>query len=140
MGNKPPKKVHTSDACIDAAQQKLNIRYPDVIRDKLKANNGFYLAGLYFFPVFDPEDKFHTFDCIVRENQNPSGWSHFLPEGYVAIANEDHLILALREGDDTTVYFIDHQLGEIVEEISPDELENWLERQEKKIQKIYRET
>jgi hypothetical protein len=128
---KPKKKVITDDKSIDQAEQKLGIKYPPIIRDKLKEHNGFYWGYFRFFCVFDEEDKFHTFDDVVRENENPSaGWKQYLPEGHVAIANEDLLCLTLNTNKDGKVYFYDHGSGKLeVFAESDEELQQKLDEQ-----------
>lgn len=109
---KPKKKVMTDDKSIDLAEEKLGIKYPQIIRNKLREHNGFYWGYFRFFCVLDEEDKFHTFDDVVKENENPSaGWKQYLPEGHVAIANEDLLCLTLTNKKDGKVYFYDHGSG-----------------------------
>lgn len=111
---KPKKKVITNDGSIDVAEQKLGIKYPQIIRDKLKERNGFYWGYFRFFCVLDEEDKFHTFDDVVKENENSSdGWKQYLPEGHVAIANEDLLCLTLNTEKDGKVYLYDHESGKL---------------------------
>lgn len=111
---KPQKKIITDDKSIDQAEQKLGIKYPQIIRERLKEHNGFYWGYFRFFCVLDEEDKFHTFDDVVRENENSSaGWKQYLPEGYIVIANEDLLCLALNTKKNGKVYFYDHESGKL---------------------------
>ena len=132
---KPKKKVITNDKSIDQAEQKLGIKYPQIIRDKLKKRNGFYWGYFRFFCVLDGEDKFHTFDDIVRENENPSaGWKRYLPEGHIAIANEDLLCLALNTEKDGKVYFYDHGSGKL--EVFADSNEKLKQKLDKQDQEL----
>lgn len=134
---KSQKKVVTEDKVIDQAEQKLGIKYPLIFRNKLKEQNGFYWGYFRFFCVFDEEDKLHTFDDVVKENENPSaGWKQYLPKGYVAIANNDLLCLTLNTKKDGKVYFYDHGSGELeVFAQSDEELKQKLDHQENLISK-----
>ena len=129
---KPKKKIVTDDKSIDNVEQKLGIKYPQIIRNKLKERNGFHWGYFRFFCVFDEEDKFHTFDDVARENENPSdGWKQYLPKGHVVIANEALLCLTLNTKKDGKVYFYDHEKGRLeVFAESDEELENKLKKQE----------
>lgn len=132
---KSKKKIVTNDKSIDNVEQKLDIKYPQIIRDKLKEHNGFHWGHFNFFCVLDADDKFHTFDNIVRENENPSaGWKKYLPKGHIAIANNDLLCLTLNTKKDGKVYFYNHENGKLkVFAESDEELENKLEKQEKEL-------
>ncbi len=110
---KTPRKVTTEDKYIDSVENILGIKYPKVIRDMLLKSNGFSWGYYNFFPVRDEEDLEHTFDDVVRENNNPNGWSNYLPEGYVAIANEDSYCLALSKVKDGKVYYFDNERKEL---------------------------
>jgi hypothetical protein len=109
------KKIITNDESINEAESKLNIVYPKEIREMLKIKNGFYLGGFRFYKVLDKEDLQHTFDDVVRENTNSSaGWKQFLPEGYVAIADDEGQgCLALNTNKDGKVYYWNNNTGEI---------------------------
>ncbi len=113
MGNS--KRIVTNDESINQAELKLNISYPKEIREMLKAKNGFYLGGYRFYCVLDKEDIQHTFDDIFRENTNFSaGWRQSLPEGYVAIADDEGQgCLALNINKDGKVYYWNNDIGEI---------------------------
>lgn len=130
---KSKKKVVTDDKSIDNAEKILNIKYPQIIRNKLKERNGFCWGYFRFFCVFDKEDEFYTHDDVVRENENPpAGWKQYLPKGYVAIAIEDLLCLALSTKKDGKIYFYDHERGKLeVFAESDEELEEKLKKQEK---------
>lgn len=111
---KPQNKVITSDEFIDRAEKSLQIKYPEIIRKKLKEQNGFYWDYFRFFCVLDDDDKYHTFDDVVRENENQStGWKLFLPENQVAIANEDHVCLTLNTNQDGNIYIYDNEIGSL---------------------------
>lgn len=112
---KPEKKVVTGDRSVDNAEEKLSVRYPTVIRERLKERNSFSWGAFDFFCVFDEEDKFHTFDDVARENENPeAGWKKYLPEGFVAIADDGGQgCLALNVAKDGKVYYWDNKKGEI---------------------------
>ncbi|EKD57376.1 MAG: hypothetical protein ACD_57C00325G0003 [uncultured bacterium] len=109
------KKITTNNDSIDQAESKLNINYPKEIREMLKNKNGFYFGGFRFYKVLDKEDLQHTFDDVVRENTNsPAGWQQFLPEGYVAIADDEGQgCLALNTNKDGKVYYWNNDIGEI---------------------------
>jgi len=113
MGN--PKKIITNDESINEAELKLNISYPKEIREMLKLKNGFYLGGYRIYCVLDKEDIQHTFDDVVRENTNSSaGWKQSLPEGCVAIADDEGQgCLALNINKDGKVYYWNNDIGEI---------------------------
>ena len=112
MGN--PKKIITNDESINQAESKLNVSYPKEIREMLKTKNGFYLGGFRFYGVLDKEDLQHTFDDIVRENTNPAGWKQLLPDGYVAIADDEGQgCLALNTNKDGKVYYWNNDIGQI---------------------------
>ncbi len=108
---KTDKKVNTNDESIDSAEQKLNIVFPQIIREKLKDRNGFQLGEFRFFGVLDKEDLQHTFDDIVKENTNPqAGWSQYLPKEYVAIADDGGQgCLVLNTNKDGKAYYWNHQ-------------------------------
>lgn len=102
---KTPKKLITNDASIDNAEKVLGIRYPKVIREKLKERNGFEWGGFEFFPVYDEDDKQHTSDDVVRENNAPdTGWSQYIPTDYVCIASSDLECLLLNKNKDGKIY------------------------------------
>jgi len=130
---KPPKKITTNDQSIDNAEQKLGIKYPQIIRNKLKERNGFEWGYFRFFCVLDEEDKFYTFDDVVRENENPSaGWKQYLPEGQVAIASADLWCLTLSTNKDGKIYFYDHQTGKLeVFAETDEELQQKLDKEDK---------
>ncbi|MBU4210564.1 SMI1/KNR4 family protein [Patescibacteria group bacterium] len=107
---KPSKKIVTNDKSIDNAEQELDIKYPPIIRDRLKERNGFDWGHFRFFCVLDQEDKFHTFDDVVRENKS---WKQYLPENQIAIASEDILCLTLSTKKDNSIYLYNHQTGEL---------------------------
>jgi tetratricopeptide (TPR) repeat protein len=111
---KSKKKIITDDKSINDLEQKLNIKYPQVLRNKLKVQNGFYWGSFRFFCVLDKEDKQHTSDDVIRENENSSaGWNQSLPEGYYAIASENRRCLALNTLRDGKVYLYDIEDNEL---------------------------
>lgn len=112
---KNPKKVITNDESINQAESKLNISYPKEIREMLKQQNGFDLGGFNFYKVLDSEDLQHTFDDVVRENTNPqAGWKQYLPEGYVAIADDGGQgCLTLNTNKDGKIYYWNNDIGEM---------------------------
>lgn len=114
MANKKPKKkVTTNEQSIQRAENALNIQYPHIIKEKIKAKNWFYGWEYRFFCVLDDDDKFHTFDDVVRENTIERTWrKHHIPAAYVAIA-EDGMwwCLALNTNKDNIIYSISH--GEV---------------------------
>lgn len=100
------KKVITNDQSIDQCEAKLDIVYPEEVREMLKQKNGFYLGGFRFYCVLDKEDLQHTFDDVSRENTNLSGWQKFLPNGYIAIADDGGQgCLALNKNKDGKIYY-----------------------------------
>jgi hypothetical protein len=142
MDTKPVKKTGTDDSSINKAEEKLDIKYPEIIKGKLKESNGFRWGYFdKFYPVFDEEDKFHTFDDVVRENENPNGWKTILPEGYVAIASDDAgNCMTLSTKKDGIVYFFDHETGEIdIFASNETELKEKLDKEEKELEEIYHE-
>lgn len=105
---KPPKKIFTEDANIIKAEETLDIRYPEIIRERLKKSNGFEWGGFNFYQVLDEDDKYHTFDDVVRNNQNEvAGWAKFLPVGFIAIADLDSFCLCLSTNKDGKIYYLD---------------------------------
>lgn len=112
---KPVKKIITTDFSIDTAEDKLEIKYSQVIRDKLKKTNGFDWGGYRFFCVLDEEDKFHTFDDVIRENNSEdTGWVNFLPKEYIAIADDGGRgCLVLNKNKDGKVYYFNNELNKI---------------------------
>ena len=97
---KAKKKLGTNEESIARAEQKLGIRYPGLIREMLKERNEFFWGAYRFFGVLDDEDKYHTFDDVVRENNNPvAGWAKYLPKGFVCIANQDNNCLLLNKNN-----------------------------------------
>lgn len=111
---KSMKKVITDDKSINDLEQKLNIKYSQILRNKLKERNGFYWGSFRFFCVLDQEDKQHTSDDVVRENENPAtGWNQSLPEGYFAIASENRRCLALNTLKDGKIYIYDVEDDEL---------------------------
>ena len=138
---KPKKKLITSDAAIDAAEEKLGITYPKLIREKLKQRNGFGWGFFQFYCVFDEEDAFHTFDDVVRANTNEmTGWQQFMPEGYVAIADDEVIVLALKQGE-SGVYRYDHTSGTVeIYAMTDEELETKLGQEEEEAKQIYEDT
>ena len=112
---KIPKKINANIQSIEAAENKLNIKYPSVIKNKILQKNGFDTEEFTFYCVFDEEDKYHTFDDVVRENTNDdSGWLHYLPNNYVAIAEDGGKgCLALNTNQDGKVYYYENSTGEI---------------------------
>ena len=141
--NKPQKKVTTEDKYIDRAEDALGIKYPPVLRDKLKIRNGFSWGFFErFYCVLDDDDKFHTFDDVVHENTNPTaGWKESLPEEYVAIADDGSgYALVLSKTKDGKAYHYNSDTGEItVFAENDDELAEKLDKQELDLQKIYKE-
>lgn len=139
MDNKPPKKVVTNDASIDNAEAKLGVKFPQILREKLKEHNGF-TWGFFerFYPVFDEEDKFHTFDDVVRENENPNGWKRALPEGFVAIADDGGgYALVLSTNKDGKVYHYNNDTGDVTLFAENDEeLKKKLDEQDMEMEKI----
>ena len=117
---KTPKKRITNNASIDNAEKTLDIRYPKIIREKLKEQNGFEWGGFDFFPVCDEDDKQHTFDDVVRENNNPdAGWSLHIPVEYVCIASHDLECLLLNKNKDGKIYY--YLTGhDVIEEVFED--------------------
>ncbi len=110
----PIKKITTEDKCIDNAEQKLGIKYPMIIRNRLKENNGFFWGDFGFYPVLDEEDKFHTYDDVVRENTNEAaGWRMYLPQGYVAIGRNEFVCIMLNINKDGKIYTYDIETGEL---------------------------
>lgn len=142
MSAKPQKKLTTNDESIDNAEAKLGVKYPQVLRDKLKERNGF-MWGFFerFYPVFDEEDKFHTYDDVVRENENPNGWKNVLPEGYIAIADDGGgYALVLSTNKDGKVYHYNNDSGEITLFAENDEaLKRKLDEEDKEMEEINRE-
>jgi hypothetical protein len=133
------KKVITNDESITAAEEKLGISYPEEIREKLKAKNGFYLGGLRFYCVLDKEDLQHTFDDVVRENSNKvAGWSQYLPEGNIAIADDEGQgCLVLNTAKDGKIYYWSLGKGEIETYAeNGQELINKLNAQEEEFKKL----
>lgn len=108
------KKVATNDQSIDQCEAKLDIIYPKEVREMLKQRNGFYLGGFRFYRVLDKDDLQHTFDDVFRENTNSSGWQNFLPNGYVAIADDEGQgCLALNKNKDGKVYYWNNDVGKM---------------------------
>lgn len=108
---KPQKKIFTEDTNIIKAEETLDIKYPEIIREKLKMSNGFEWGGFNFYPVLD-DDKYHTFDNVVRNNQNDvAGWAKFLPDGFIAIAELDSFCLCLSTNKDVKIYCLDPGTG-----------------------------
>ena len=112
---KTPKKVVTDDESINNAEEKLGIKYPEILREWLKGENGFYRAAFRFYGVLDKEDVYNTFDDVVRENTNPeAGWEKYVPDGHVAIADDEGLgCLTLNKNKDGKVYYWNNELGEL---------------------------
>ena len=102
----------------------------------LKKQNGFYWGFYRFFAVLDDDDKYHTFNDVVVENANPNtGWKQYLPESYVAIANEDHFCLVVNTNKDGVVYEYNHQTGDIEQFAKNDtELEEKLNHRQNELQ------
>lgn len=140
MGNKVAKKIFTEDSKIDVAEQKLGIKYPLILREKLKAHNGFSWGYFErFYCVFDEDDKFHTFDDVVYENENPrTGWKSVLPPEYVAIADDaGGYCLALNTNKDGKVYHYNSDTNEIEVFAENDEdLKTKLDQQDKELQTL----
>jgi len=134
-----PKKIFTNDQSIDEAEVKLNISYPQEIREMLKAKNGFYLGGFRFYKVLDKEDLEHTFDDVVRENTNSSaGWKQFLPDGYVSIADDEGQgCLALNTNKDGKIYYWNNDAGEITTySENGQDFENKIKEEESKLAEL----
>lgn len=112
---KNTKKTVTDDSSINETELKLDISYPNEIRELLKARNGFYLGGFRFYRILDKENLQNTFDDVVRENTNPaSGWKQYLPEGYVSIADDEGQgCLALNINKDGKIYYWNNDVGEM---------------------------
>ncbi len=111
----PAKKVTTNLQSVELAEQKLNIKYPELIKNKMLEKNGFYTDEFQFYCIFDAEDKYHTFDDVVKENTNEdSGWLKYLPAGYVAIAEDGGRgCLALNTNKDGKIYYYENDSGKI---------------------------
>jgi len=108
------KKIITNDQSIDQCEAKLDIIYPKEVREMLKQKNGFYLGGFRLYCVLDKEDLQHTFDDVFRENTNPSGWQNFLPNGYVAIADDEGQgCLALNKNKDGKIYYWNNDMNKM---------------------------
>lgn len=136
------KKAGTEEKNIINAEEKLNIKFPQVIRERLKAENGFQWGYWVFYCVYDEEDKFHTFDDIIRQNQNDlAGWQKYIPEGYAAIASEDNWCLVLKLGDnESKVYQYNNETGELtLYAENSQSLKDNLDKEEKEKQEIYNE-
>lgn len=137
---KPKRKVNTDERSIKNAEEKLDIRYTPLLREKLKKRNGFSWGYFGFTCVYDDEDKYHTFDDVVRANTNKSaGWRLNLPDGYVGIAEDNGLCLALSTKKDGKVYRYQFNADELtVFAENDEELAEKLEAQEKEIKKLYK--
>lgn len=137
--DKPEKKVTTDDRSIDRVEEALGVKYPHILRDKLKETNSFSWGYFTFYPVLDDEDKFHTFDDVVRENTNPqAGWRQFLQGGYAAVATDDGgYCLVLSKSKDQKVYHYNTDTGEVTLFAKNDEeLKQKLDDQEKELQNL----
>ncbi len=112
---KTSKKLITSEESIRNAETKLEITYPQPVRERLREQNGFEWGGFTFFCVLDNDDIKHTFDDIVRENTNSSaGWLQYLPKGNVAIADDGGQgCLSVNTNKDGKVYYWNNDLGEL---------------------------
>ncbi len=109
------RKVVTNDMSVDKAEQVLSIQFPMLLREWIKSKNGFHRGGFRFYGVRDEEDVANTFDDIVRENTNePAGWKKYLPEGYVAFADDGGQgCLALSTAKDGKFYYWNNEMGKL---------------------------
>jgi len=140
--SKPQKKVTTEDKYIDRAENELGVKYPNVLREKLKTTNGFSWGFFErFYPVIDDDDKFHTFDDVVKENTNPRGWKNVLPEGYAAIADDGGgYALVLSKNKDAKVYHYNNDTNEVeLFAENDEELKSKLDKQQEELKEIYSE-
>ena len=141
--DKPQKKIVTEDKYIDRAEDALDIKYPQVLRDKLKSRNGFSWGFFEnFYCVLDDEDKFYTFNDVIYENTNRiAGWNQFIPKGYVAIADDGAgYALLLSTSKDGKVYHYNNDTGEVTVFAENDkELTDKLDSQEEELRKIREE-
>lgn len=140
---KPKKKITTDEKYIDRAEKTLNIKYPQVLREKLKVRNGFTWGFFeHFYCVLDDEDKFYTYDDVVHANTNRiAGWNQFIPEGYVAIADDGAgYALLLSTSKDGKVYHYNNDTSEVTVFAENDkELTDKLNNQEEELRKIREE-
>src|SRR5690242_13835196 len=110
---------------ISAAEERLGLRLPAVLRDRLRRNNGGEVEVesdvWWLYPVRDASDRRRlkkTTNDILWENDQALQWRRF-PEGAIAIGHNgegDQLVL-LRNADDPTrcsdtIYWWNHETGE----------------------------
>ena len=102
-----PKIIGIDEKSIQKTETELNILYPAKIRAMFLVKNGFNFAGFRFYKIYNKNDIVHTFDDLIRENLDvTSGWKKYLPEGFVAIAdNEGQGCLALNTNKDGKLYY-----------------------------------
>lgn len=137
--NKPTKKVTTEDKFIDRAEETLGVKYPQILREKLRIHNGFSWGYFErFYCVLDDDDRFHTFDDVVKENTNPSGWQNILPEDYVAIADDGGgYCLMLSKNKDQKVYHYNSDTQEVTLFAEDDaSLKHILDKQEEELKNL----
>ncbi len=117
-----PKIIGIDEESIQKAEMELNILYPEKISAMLLAKNGFNYAGFRFYKIYNKADIVHTFDDVIRENLGvTSGWKKFLPEGLVAIADDEGQgCLALNTNKDGKLYYWNNLTKTISEYKLPD--------------------